>query len=147
MCFVHITPAPTNAFPGQCLERGWEEPGAPIPAPTPGRKLLSVTVFVLEKPRLQRGRQNVLTLKISPIYSTPQLHRAPESSLCSVFCCVRFPISELPELQIILSSTNGRSSKLFMRDTAFIYNTEGIPTVVFCLKTTKTLHLNAAVSS
>lgn len=75
----------------QCLPwpvpRGWEEPVAPIPALTPGRKLLSVTVFVLEQPRCQMGRQNVLTLKISSTYSTPQLHQAPKSSLCSLFCC------------------------------------------------------------
>lgn len=34
------------------------------------------------------------------------------------------------ELQIMLSSTNGRSFKLFLSGTAFIYNTEGIPRAV-----------------
>ena len=43
---------------------------------------------------------------------------------------VRFPIAELTELQIILSTTNARSFKLFMWDIPFIYNTEGIPRAV-----------------
>lgn len=93
-----------------------------------------------------------MTLKISPTYSTPQVHQALKS-VCAVSVAVvnagrvRFPTSELSELQIILSSTNGRSFKLFMRDIAFIYNTEGISRAAFCLKTTKTLHLKAAASS
>lgn len=89
VCLVHVKPAPTNGSPGQCPRLG--RAAAPISALTPwvdpGWKLLSVTVLVLEKPRYQRGRQNVLTLKISPTYSTAQLHQAPKLSLCNVCCC------------------------------------------------------------
>lgn len=43
---------------------------------------------------------------------------------------VRFPIAELTELQIILSTANARIFKLLMWDIPFIYNTEGTPKVV-----------------
>lgn len=154
VCFAHIKPAHPKAFPGQFLRLG-RACSTNLSSYTwvnPGRKLLSVTVLVLEKPRCQMGRQNVVTLKISPTYSTPKVHQALKS-VCAVSVAVvnagrvRFPTSELSELQIILSSTNGRSFKLFMRDIAFIYNTEGISRAAFCLKTTKTLHLKAAASS
>lgn len=154
VCFAHIKPAHPKAFPGQFLRLG-RACSTNLSSYTwvnPGRKLLSVTVFVLEKPRCQMGRQNVVTLKISPTYSTPQVHQALKS-VCAVSVAVvnagrvRFSTSELSELQIILSSTNGRSFKLFMRDIAFIYNTEGISRAAFCLKTTKTLHLKVAASS